>query len=109
MKIKFATAYLVAGALLAPLAGYAADSDTDRSHPMTFVKDSVITTKVKSKLAAEHPGSLGHIQVDTDAKGQVWLSGNARTQEDIDKAISIARGTEGVVSVTSRLTVKKDD
>jgi len=38
---------------MAPVIGYTADSDTDRSHPKTFVKDSVITTKVKAKLAEE--------------------------------------------------------
>jgi hypothetical protein len=34
------------------------DSDTDRSHPVTFVKDSAITTAIKTKLAAEHITSL---------------------------------------------------
>ena len=108
MKTKLAIAYLAVGALLAPLAGFA-DSDADRSHPGNFVKDSVITTKVKTKLAAEHLGTLAHIQVDTDANGVVWLTGNAKTQEAIDKAVSITKGTEGVVSVKNQLTIKKDD
>jgi hyperosmotically inducible protein len=47
--------------------------------------------------------------VDTDKDGVVVLSGTARTKEDIDKAMSIARATEGVVSVTSTVVVKKDD
>jgi hyperosmotically inducible protein len=82
------------------------DADTDRSHPATFVKDSAITTKVKTKLAAEHFSSLANIHVDTDANGVVWLSGTAKTQADIDKAVEIARGTEGVVSVKNELKVK---
>lgn len=61
MRIKLlATSCFVIGALVAPLAVTAADSDTDRSHPATFVKDSVITTKVKAKLANEKMSSLMH-------------------------------------------------
>jgi hyperosmotically inducible protein len=73
------------------------------------VKDSVITSKIKSKLAAEHVTSLGRIHVDTDKNGVVWLSGSARTQAAIDKAVEIARSTEGVKDVKNDLVVKKDD
>lgn len=83
--------------------------DTDRSHPGVFVKDSAITTKIKTKLAAEHLTSLGRIHVDTDKDGVVWLSGSARSQEGIDKAIAIARETEHVRSVHNDLVVKLDD
>jgi hyperosmotically inducible protein len=87
----------------------AQDSDTDRAHAKSFVKDSAITTKIKSKLAAEHITSLARIHVDTDKDGVVWLSGSARTQSAIDKAVEIARGTEGVREVKNELVVKKDD
>jgi len=109
MKLKTATALLALGALLAPLAARAADSDADRSHPGTFVKDSVVTTKIKAKLADEKMNSLAHIKVDTDNAGIVVLSGTARSKEDADKAASIARSTDGVKSVTSTITIKKDD
>jgi hyperosmotically inducible protein len=109
MKIIVATTCFVIGSLLAPMAAYAEDSDADRTHPLTFVKDSVITTKVKAKLADEKMKSLVHIKVDTDKKGMVVLSGKVRTQEEADKAISIARETEGVTSVTSHLVIKKED
>ena len=85
------------------------DSDADRSHPMAFVKDSAITAKIKTKLAAEHLTSMGRIHVDTDKDGVVWLSGSARTQEAVDQATSIARETEGVKSVHSEVKVQKDD
>jgi hyperosmotically inducible protein len=85
------------------------DSDADRSHPADHVKGSVITTQIKAKLAADHLTSLGRIQVDADKAGEVWLSGTARTQEGIDKAMTISRETEGVRRVHSTLTVKKDD
>ena len=108
MKFKLATTCFVIGSALTPIAVFAADSDTDRSKPAVFVKDSVITTKIKTKLAAEHPGSLKHVSVDTDMNGVVWMTGTANTQGEVDQAVAIARGTEGVKSVNSTLTVQKD-
>jgi len=109
MKNHLKTTCLILGALLIPAAALAGDGDTDRMHPMAFVKDSVITTKVKAKLADEKMGTLMHIGVDTDAAGAVVLSGRARTRTDADKAVAIARGTEGVMSVMSEIKIKKDD
>ena len=111
MKSKLALAGLIAGALMIPALGHAEDkaTDTDRTRPVTFVKDSAITTKVKTQLAAKHLRSLAQIHVDTDANGMVWLSGTARSQEEIDQAVSIAKGTERVRGVKNDLTVKKDD
>lgn len=108
MKTKLATTCLIIGTLLAPVAAYAADSDKDRSHPMTYVKDSVITTKIKAKLAADHPGSMKHIRVDTDKDGIVWLSGTANTQAEIDQAVAVARNTDGVKSVKSDIKIEMD-
>ena len=106
---SFATTCVLVGALLGSAAISAHDSDTDRTHPVTFVKDSSITAKVKSELAVQHLTSLGRIHVDTDMNGVVWLSGSARSQDAIDKAVSVARNTEHVKSVHSDLVVKKDD
>jgi hyperosmotically inducible protein len=100
---------LIAGTLLAPVAAIAKDSDTDRSNPEMFVKDSAITTEIKSKLAMEHFSSLAKIHVDTDKNGVVWLSGTAESQAAIDRAIAVAKANEHVKSVHSTLTVKKDD
>jgi len=109
MKIQIATSFFVIGTLLAPVIAHAEDQDSDRKQPMTYVKDSVITTKIKAKLAEEKMGSLMHIKVDTDSKGAVVLSGTVRSQEEADKAVSIAHETEGVTSVRSNIRVKKDD
>jgi hyperosmotically inducible periplasmic protein len=109
MKTQLATACFIIGSLLAPIAAHATDADSDRTHPMTFVKDSVITTKIKAKLAAEKVKSLIHIKVDTDNMGMVVLSGKVRSQDQANKAVSIARGTEGVTSVQSNLRIKQDD
>jgi len=88
---------------------HAQDSDADHSHPKAYVKDSAITTKIKSKLAAEHITSLGLIHVDTDIDGVLWLTGSAKIPEEVDKAVSIARETEGVKAVHSNIKIKKDD
>ncbi|HVC00713.1 MAG TPA: BON domain-containing protein [Steroidobacteraceae bacterium] len=110
MKRKLLTTLLVVGALVGPIVAVAAgDSDMDRSQPKAFVKDSVITTKVKARLAAEHITSLGRIHVDTDKHGVVWLHGTARTQAAADRAVEIARTTDGVRYVHSRIKVRKDD
>jgi hyperosmotically inducible periplasmic protein len=108
MKYKLVTACFVIGSVLAPVAAYATDSDADRANAGNYVKDSVITTKIKTKLASEHLGSAAHIKVDTDKNGIVWLSGTANSQEEVNQAVAIARNTEGVKSVNSELKVQKD-
>ena len=111
MDTKLAASCLVAGALLLPIAGYTADSperSVDRSSPKAFVKDSVITTKIKAELAEEKLSSLAKISVDTDDKGKVVLSGTAASKAAVDKAVSIARAVKGVTSVTNRIKVAAD-
>jgi hyperosmotically inducible protein len=105
---SIATSLLLAGVLAGPI-GVAQDADADRAHPKAFIRDSVITTKIKSKLAAEHLTSLAHLRVDTDEDGVVWLSGSAHSQEAVDRAVSIARDTEGVRDVKSTVKIRHDD
>jgi hyperosmotically inducible protein len=105
---SIATSLLLAGVLAGPI-GVAQDADADRAHPKAFIRDSVITTKIKSKLAAEHLTSLAHLRVDTDEDGVVWLSGSAHSQEAVDRAVSIARDTEGVKDVKSTVKIRHDD
>ncbi len=109
MKITLVTTCFVIGTLLAPIVTYSADTGLDNMHPLTYVKDSVITTKIKAKLADEKMSSLVHVSVDTDSKGAVSLSGKVKTQEEATKAVSIARETEGVTSVRSNIQIKNDD
>ena len=73
-----------------------------------FVKDSVITTKVKAKLAAKHLTTLTRINVDTDANGVVWLSGHAPTKDAADMAGLIAKDTDGVRSVHNDIVVQPE-
>jgi len=110
MTTKLAVTLLIVGGMFAPLISYSADdADQDRSHPKAFVKDSAITTKIKTKLAAAHLSSLARIHVDTDADGVVWLTGYAHSQDEMDKAVEIARSTEHVVDVRNNLKIKADD
>ena len=108
MNYKIATTLFVIASVLAPVAAYAADSHSDRSNAVNYVKDSIITTKIKTRLAADHLGSMKHVTVDTDHDGGVWMTGTANSQEEVDKAIAIARNTEGVKSVHNDLKVQKD-
>jgi hyperosmotically inducible protein len=108
MNTKVVTTCFLAGALMLPIAGYTADGDTDRSSPKAFVKDSVITTKIKAELAGEKLSSLVRIKVDTANKGMVTLSGTAASQNAADKAVSIARAVKGVTSVQNDIQIKAD-
>lgn len=105
MNIKLMTSCITAAALMLPVAGYTADYDSDRSSPKAFIKDSIITTKIKSRMANDPDVSALHIRVDTDNKGVVTLSGKAKSLEEADKAASIARGVEGVVSVENNIQI----
>ncbi len=106
MKTYHILACVLSGALLAPVIGHAAETDADRAHPANFVKDSAITTAIKTKLAADHIGSLTQLKVDTDMDGVVWLSGTTKTQEAADRAVEIARGTDGVIRVKNDIVVQ---
>ncbi len=105
MKTTSAIVCTVAAMLAVPAAVSAADHDTDRSSPKAFLKDSVITTKIKAQMARDKQVSALHIKVDTDNKGVVTLSGKAKSQEEADRAASIARGVDGVVSVENNIQI----
>ena len=110
MKTQLAMTCIVFGALLGSAAAIAGDdAKAVGTSTAVFVKDSAITTKIKTKLAADHLTSLGRIHVDTDKNGIVWLTGTARSQEAIEQAVSLARKTEHVKSVHNDLTVRLDD
>jgi hyperosmotically inducible protein len=108
MKFKITAVCLLAASLSAPMVAAYAD-DVDAGHPVVFVADSGITTKIKAKLAAQHLTSLAHIKVDTDDKGVVWLGGYAKTQAQVDAAVATANDTAGVRAVKNNIMVKADD
>lgn len=105
MKVKTTATFLVVGGLMLPAVGFSAGNDTDRSHPSAYVKDSVVTAKIKAKLAKDKMTSATHIKVDTDNSGIVMLSGTAKSQAEADRAVEIARATDGVKDVKSDIQV----
>ena len=70
-----------------------------------YVDDSVITTKVKSLLAADDFLKSFQISVET-YKGAVQLSGFVNSQKAVDKAGEITRSVQGVKSIKNDLIVK---
>ena len=92
--------------LLMLTAAFVACASTSK-HESTgeWVDDSVITTKVKSLLAADDFLKSFEISVETH-KGTVQLSGFVDSQQAVDKAGEIARGVNGVKSVKNDLIVK---
>ncbi|GAB6270597.1 MAG: BON domain-containing protein [Smithella sp.] len=70
-----------------------------------YVDDSVITTKVKSLLAADDLLKSFQIGVET-YKGAVQLSGFVNTQKAVNKAIEITKTVKGVTSIKNDLVVK---
>jgi hyperosmotically inducible periplasmic protein len=108
MKIKLAKTCIIIGAALAPIVAHAADQDSDRKDPMAYVKDSVITAKIKAKLAEEKIGSLASITVDTDANGKVYLGGTVKSEQEADNIIFFVHRIEGVTAVRSTFRIPGD-
>ena len=67
--------------------------------------DAAITGKVKTALIADP--DVKALKIDVDTKDNVvTLNGTADTQANADKAVTIAKGIDGVKSVDNRLTIK---
>ncbi len=70
-----------------------------------FVKDSAITTQIKSKiLVAKDIDSL-HIKVDTDNNGIVVLTGAVKSAEEKERVHNIAHDVDGVKKVLNNLKI----
>ena len=102
MKKLIWSIFVATGLVLSPIYAMAAEPGA-----ATFVKDSVITAKIKTKLAAEIPSAAVRLNVDTDDQGQVWLRGSVDSADVADRAVEIARATEGVKAVKSEIVIKR--
>jgi hyperosmotically inducible protein len=71
----------------------------------TDVDDSAVTTKVKSALLADADIKSFDIKVET-RKGEVQLSGFVDNQSQMDRAVTIAKGVEGVKKVDNKMSLK---
>ena len=68
--------------------------------------DAIVTTKVKTALLEDVNVKSLDIAVVT-LKGDVQLSGFVDNQGQIDQAVKVARGVEGVHSIHDELRIKK--
>jgi hyperosmotically inducible protein len=110
---KTPTLIVAVACSIATLATFAAPAssatDTGSSQAPVVIKDSSIKSSLKAQYAADTYKGLTHIDVDVEHHGVVSLEGKVPSQEAADRAISIARATEGVREVKSALKVKIDD
>lgn len=72
----------------------------------TKIDDGVITAQVKAALLADETVKSADIAVVT-RDGIVQLSGFVNNQEQIDRAIQVAKGIEGIAQVSNDLSLKK--
>ena len=110
MKTRFAASFVVLGLTLAPLAGHGADKPSENKDTTIIRKvqeiteDTTISTKIKGEFAKDKTVSAMGIHVATD-KGVVTLTGNAKSREEAEKAVSIAKSTSGVTSVKNDIKI----
>ena len=67
--------------------------------------DAGLTAKIKSKMALDDTVKAINIDVDT-TNGIVTLNGFVPDAQARDRAVQLARETDGVVSVVDRLTIR---
>ena len=70
-----------------------------------YITDSWITTKVKAALAEDRQVKATEVNVET-FKGVVQLSGFVVSNEAMNQAVYVARGIQGVTSVTNDMRLK---
>ena len=71
----------------------------------SFMDDSTITAKVKAALVDHDSIKSTDISVKTDQK-VVTLSGFVESQAQAEEAVKVAKGVEGVTSVSDKLHVR---
>ena len=70
------------------------------------IDDGVVTAKVKSALLADPDVKSFDLKVET-RKGEVMLSGFVGNRAQVDRAIQVARGVEGVKAVANKMDLKE--
>ena len=98
---KFAAIFLAI--LMASLLGCASTATQEGTGE--YIDSTVITAKVKAAIFDEPTLKSSEINVET-FKGVVQLSGFINSQDDIDKAVEVARQVKGVKSVKNDMQLK---
>jgi hyperosmotically inducible protein len=103
----YSLATLMSGAVLARADADTVNADTANTQAPVVIKDSSIKSSIKAKFASDpyNDFALSHIDVDVNKHGVVALEGRVPSQEAADRAVSIARATEGVREVRNQLKV----
>ena len=108
MRRSLATVLFVFAAAVAPMTTYAADKQSKMSETKEKIKetaeDAAITAKIILKFADDLLVDANKLRVHTD-HGAVRLRGKAKSQREINRAVEIAKNTEGVTSVTSEIRI----
>ncbi|WP_336219589.1 molecular chaperone OsmY [Citrobacter amalonaticus] len=79
--------------------------DSSMNKVGNFMDDSAITAKVKAALVDHENIKSTDISVKTDQK-VVTLSGFVESQAQAEEAVKVAKGVEGVTSVSDKLHVR---
>lgn len=79
--------------------------DSSMNKVGNFMDDSTITAKVKAALVDHDSIKSTDISVKTDQK-VVTLSGFVESQAQAEEAVKVAKGVEGVTSVSDKLHVR---
>ena len=97
----------IATALVATLAGTSGCAVARKQETVgAYIDDATLTTRVKSKFAADPTVSAMAISVET-LNGTVQLSGFAKSYEEKAMAEKLARETSGVVAVRNDIAVRQ--
>ena len=109
MQARNKTAVLVIWTVLTvgllPVTWVGCASTATRESTGEYVDDSAITAKVKAALVKDPLDSALAVNVKT-YKGVVQLSGFVNNADEKTRAGEVARGVNGVKSVTNSLVVK---
>ena len=91
----------------ARLAGRAAAEASDAASKFGgTVSETALTAKIKSKMALDDYIDGGTIHVDT-SDTTVTLTGVVRSADERDRAVRLARETQGVTKVVDRMRIRK--
>ncbi|MFN3493467.1 MAG: BON domain-containing protein [Hydrogenophaga sp.] len=101
--IQRLSALVLAAAAFTTLVGCAATATQESTGQ--YVDDTAITAKVKAAIYNEPTLKSAEINVET-FKRVVQLSGFVNSQADIQKALAVTRGVEGVGSVKNDMRLK---
>lgn len=103
MKLAHALLAATAAVLVVQTTGCAVARDQQTVG--SYIDDTTITTRVKTRFAEDKTVSAMAINVET-LKGTVQLSGFAKSPEEKNMAQNLASGVPGVVAVRNDIVIR---